>query len=165
MLDFNQLTLSGHIGKQPELRYTQAGQAVLSFSLATSRAIPDTTKQSGFGEVTVWTKVTLWGERAERIAERLEKGSYVLVTGRLEPTKTYTDKDGVIQHEPMSVTANDIKHFPKNNSLALSENVPSGKVGTYKENGQTVQATLPSKSRVANAREIFLVPEPEDTPF
>lgn len=164
MLDFNQLTLSGHIGKQPELRYTQAGQAVLSFSLATSRAIPDTTKPSGFGEVTVWTKVTLWGEKAERIAEKLEKGSYVLVTGRLEPTKTYTDKDGVLQHEPMSVTAQDIKHFPRNR--ALSENVPSGKVGTFKENGQTVQATLPSNSeRVKRAREIFLVPEPEDAPF
>jgi single-stranded DNA-binding protein len=136
----------------------------LSFSLATSRAIPDTTKPSGFGEVTVWTKVTLWGEKAERIAEKLEKGSYVLVTGRLEPTKTYTDKDGVLQHEPMSVTAQDIKHFPRNNSL--KENVPTGKVGTYKENGSTVQATLPSKSdRVQRAREIFLVPEPEDTPF
>lgn len=82
---WHKIIIVGHLGKKPEMRFTPAGQAVTSFSVATSR-----TYTSGAGEQvkeTLWARVSVWGKAAEACNTYLDKGSLVLVEGRLTPDK------------------------------------------------------------------------------
>ena len=83
---YHTLIIVGNLGKDPEMRYTPSGQAVTSFSVATSRQYT-----AGNGEQvkeTVWFRVSAWGKTAEVCNQYLKKGSKVLVEGRLTPDKT-----------------------------------------------------------------------------
>jgi single-strand DNA-binding protein len=86
----NKVILVGHLGRDAETKFTPAGAAVTSFSVATSRRWKD--QQSGeWKEETDWSNVTLW--RSENLANYLTKGKQVYVEGRLQ-TRSYEDKDG-----------------------------------------------------------------------
>ena len=85
-MSFNKITIVGNLGKDPELRYTPAGDAVCSFTLATN------TKHGG-NENTTWFKVTLWRKTAEAAAKYLTKGQPVYIEGRLS-IEEWTDKEG-----------------------------------------------------------------------
>jgi single-strand DNA-binding protein len=88
----NKVILIGNLGKDPEVRYTQGGQAVANLRIATSRSWTD--KQSGQRkEETEWHDVEVWGKQAEQCGEYLAKGRQVYVEGRLQ-TRSYDDKDG-----------------------------------------------------------------------
>ena len=92
MASLNKVMLIGNLGKDPEVRYTGSGQAVASFSLATSERFKN--KQSGeWEEKTEWHRVTLWGKQAEVAGEYLAKGKNVFIEGRLQ-TRKWTDRDG-----------------------------------------------------------------------
>lgn len=92
MASLNKVMLIGNLGKDPEVRYTGSGQAVASFSLATSERFKN--KQSGeWEEKTEWHRVTLWGKQAEVAGEYLAKGKTVFIEGRLQ-TRKWTDRDG-----------------------------------------------------------------------
>lgn len=84
-MSFNKIILVGNLGKDPELRYTPAGDAVCSFSLATNE------KHKG-ETTTTWFKITLWRQRAEAAAKYLTKGSPVYIEGRLN-IEEWTDRD------------------------------------------------------------------------
>ncbi|MDD2366437.1 MAG: single-stranded DNA-binding protein [Desulfuromonadaceae bacterium] len=95
MASLNKVMLIGNLGKDPEVRFTPAGQGVTSFSLATSEKFKD--KTSGeWVERTEWHKITLWGKLAELAGEYLSKGKTVYIEGRLQ-TRKY-DKDGVTHY-------------------------------------------------------------------
>lgn len=95
MASLNKVMLIGNLGKDPEVRFTASGQAVTSFSLATSEKFKD--KTSGeWVERTEWHKVTLWGKLAELAGEYLSKGKTVYIEGRLQ-TRKY-EKDGVTHY-------------------------------------------------------------------
>ena len=92
MASLNKVMLIGNLGKDPEVRYTASGQAVASFSLATSEKFKN--KQTNeWEEKTEWHKITLWGKTAEVAGEYLAKGRTVFIEGRLQ-TRKWTDKDG-----------------------------------------------------------------------
>lgn len=92
MASVNKVMLIGNLGKDPEVRYTAAGQAVASFSLATSERFKN--KQSGeWEEKTEWHRITLWGKQAEVAGEYLAKGKTIFVEGRLQ-TRKWTDQSG-----------------------------------------------------------------------
>ena len=77
------LTLVGFLGRDPEMDYTSSGQARTRFSVATNRKY-----KSAAGEElkeTTWFQVTSWGKQAEACNAFLQKGSLVLVQGRLVP--------------------------------------------------------------------------------
>jgi len=85
----NKVILIGHLGKDAETRFTPAGVAVTSFSVATNRRWKD--QQTGdWKEETDWTNVVLW--RQENLANYLTRGKQVFVEGRLQ-TRSYEDKD------------------------------------------------------------------------
>jgi single-strand DNA-binding protein len=80
---FHEITIIGHLGRQPEMRYTPSGQAVTNFSLAANRCYTN-----GNGEQvkeTIWFRVATWGRLAETCNQYLSKGRLVFVTGRLNP--------------------------------------------------------------------------------
>ncbi len=90
---FHTIILAGHLGRDPELRYTPDGQAVTSFSLAVADGFGDSKK-------TIWFRVSAWGKLGESCNEYLRKGSKALVEGRLAADKasggprTWEDQSG-----------------------------------------------------------------------
>lgn len=89
-MSFNKVILVGNLGRDPELRYTPAGMAVCSFSLATNEKRK---KDGEASEVVTWFKVTLFGKQATAAAEYLTKGRPVYIEGRLR-LEEWTDRDG-----------------------------------------------------------------------
>ena len=88
---FNKAILFGNLGADPELRFTQGGDAVLNIRLATTERYLDRNKQQQ--ERTDWHSVTVWGKRGEALAKILSKGSTIFVEGSIR-TSSYDDKDG-----------------------------------------------------------------------
>ncbi len=87
----NKVLLIGNLGKDPEMKYTQQGTPVTTFSMAVSR-----TWKSPDGQVkdeTEWFRVVAWQKLAETCNEYLHKGSKVYIEGRLQ-TREWTGQDG-----------------------------------------------------------------------
>lgn len=91
MASVNKVILIGHLGKDPEIRYTNNGTAVASFSIATTRRYKDSNDETK--EETEWHRITTWSRLAEIASEYLHKGSLVYVEGRLT-TRKWQDKEG-----------------------------------------------------------------------
>jgi len=88
----NNITILGNITRDPELRFTPSGTAVVSFGLAVNRNIQN--KKSGEWQTEVdFFNVTAWYKLAENCAESLSKGDRVLVSGRLSQD-SWEDKEG-----------------------------------------------------------------------
>lgn len=90
MNGLNSVTLGGNLTRDPELRCTQGGTAVLSMSVAVNES-----RKDGNGEWSDYPNyidMTLFGKRAESVSDYLSKGTYVAVTGRLHQNRW--EKDG-----------------------------------------------------------------------
>jgi single-strand DNA-binding protein len=83
---YHTIIIVGNLGRDPEMRYTPAGQAVTNFSVATSRQY--TGSDGNQVKETIWFRVSAWGKQAETCNQYLKKGSKVLVEGRLTPDPT-----------------------------------------------------------------------------
>ncbi len=91
MAGVNKVILVGHLGRDPELRYTQSGQAVANFTLATSESY---SKRDGEREErTEWHRIVAWGRLAEICAEYLSKGRQIYIEGRIQ-TREWEDREG-----------------------------------------------------------------------
>ncbi|HIJ89586.1 MAG: single-stranded DNA-binding protein [Desulfobulbaceae bacterium] len=87
----NKVILIGNLGKDPEVRYSQAGAAIASFNVATTETWK---KQDGSKEeLTEWHRIVAFGRLGEICGEYLSKGSKVFIEGRLQ-TRKWDDKDG-----------------------------------------------------------------------
>lgn len=90
----NKVILVGNLGRDPEVRRTTSGDAIVNLNVATS----ETWKDKATGErkeKTEWHRVVIFNENLARVAEQyLHKGSKVYLEGALQ-TRKYTDKDGV----------------------------------------------------------------------
>ena len=91
MAGVNKVILVGHLGADPEIRYTPSGMAVCKLRLATTRRYTD--KQGNRQEETAWHRVEAWGKTAEICGQSLAKGKQVYMEGRLK-YGSY-EKDGV----------------------------------------------------------------------
>jgi single-strand DNA-binding protein len=103
----NKVMLIGNLGKDPEVRYTQGGQAVANLRIATSRSWTD--KQSGQRkEETEWHDVEVWGKQAEQCGEYLAKGRQVFVEGRLKTDK-WQDKQSGQERSRVKIVADSVR--------------------------------------------------------
>ncbi len=92
MASVNLCIFVGHLGKDPETRYTAGGDAVANFSIACTESWKD--KQSGEKkELTEWVRCSTFGKLAEICGQYLKKGSQVYIEGKMQ-TRKWTDKDG-----------------------------------------------------------------------
>ena len=87
----NKAILVGNLGMDPELKFTQGGQAVLRIRLATTESFVN--KSGERQERTDWHTVVVWGKRAESLNKILSKGRSIWVEGRIQ-TRSWEDKDG-----------------------------------------------------------------------
>lgn len=90
-MSVNKAILIGHLGGNPELRYTASGQAVANFSMATNEVFND--KEGNKQERTTWHKVVAWGKLAEICGEYLTKGKMVYIEGTIQHSK-WEDREG-----------------------------------------------------------------------
>ncbi len=88
---YQRTVVVGHLGRDPELRYTPSGQAVCSFSVATTRRWTDRSGQDQ--EKTTWFRVSVWGKQAESCHQFLKKGRLVLVEGEVDAS-SWMGQDG-----------------------------------------------------------------------
>jgi single-strand DNA-binding protein len=100
----NKVLLIGHLGRDPEMRYTPSGRPVTSFSLATSRSW--TSAEGERHEETEWFNIVAWGNLAEICKEYLTKGQQIYVEGRLQ-TRGWEDETGK-KHFRTEVVANEM---------------------------------------------------------
>ena len=91
MASLNKVFLIGNLTRAPELRYTPSGAAVADMRLAVSRRY--TTQSGEKREDTCFLNVVVWGKSAENCSQYLDKGSPILVEGRLQ-TRDWETKDG-----------------------------------------------------------------------
>ena len=91
MASVNKVILVGNLGRDPELRYTQGGQAVGNFSIATTENFNN--REGQRQERTEWHRIVVWGKTAENCAQYLSKGRSVYLEGRLQ-TREWENKEG-----------------------------------------------------------------------
>lgn len=112
------IEIAGHLGADPETRFTPNGQKVTTLRIATN------TRKSGKDE-TVWWRVTIWGERFDKMMPYLKKGSAVIVIGEMGKPEVYTDKEGRPQVS-LDLTAEIIRFSPFGKSERSEGNANSG---------------------------------------
>ncbi|MCY3903835.1 MAG: single-stranded DNA-binding protein [Caldilineaceae bacterium] len=89
---YQQITLIGNLGRDPEMRYTPSGTPVTSFNVAVNRSW---TGQDGQRQdKTTWFRISAWQRLAETCNQFLTKGQRVLVVGEVEEPSTWTDREG-----------------------------------------------------------------------
>ena len=107
-----QATVTGNVGKAPELRTAQSGKQVASFSVAS------TAKKDG---PTTWVDVVCFDEQADVVSQRLKKGDRVVVSGRLA-LETYEKRDGS-QGSSLRMLADEVGHslrWPKRETVGAA---------------------------------------------
>ena len=103
---YQQITLIGNVGNDPEMRFTPSGIAVTTFSLAINKSwtTPDGQRQ----DRTTWFRVTTWRKTAEIVSQYLTKGRQVMVIGEIDEARPWTDRDGELR-ALLEVTAQIVK--------------------------------------------------------
>lgn len=83
----NQMTIMGHLGADPEVRFTSSGQKVTTLRVAANQ-------RRGGKDETFWWRVTIWGESFDKVLSYFKKGSAIIVSGEMLKPEIYTNKEG-----------------------------------------------------------------------
>jgi single-strand DNA-binding protein len=134
--------IAGHLGADPEVRMTATGQKVTTFRMAVN-----VRKQNQ--DKTVWWRVTVFGDRFEKMMPYIKKGSAVLVFGTMNPPEIYQDKMGNSQIS-MEIIADSIQFSPFGKSGNTNESTEQAAApqGGY---SQSYQPVPPSRVPAFNA--------------
>ena len=127
----NKVMIIGHLGRDPDMRYTPSGRPVTTFPVATSRSW--NTVDGERHTETEWFNVVAWGNLAEICKQYLTKGQQVYIEGRLQ-TRKWEDKEG-IKHTAVEIVANEMMMLgerkdsynnSQNNTEEPAENLDNG---------------------------------------
>jgi single-strand DNA-binding protein len=110
---YSKTIVVGHLGRDPELRFTPSGQQVCSFSVATSRSWTDQSGQQQ--EKTTWFRVTAWGKLGELCNQYLAKGRLVLVEGEVDAS-AWTSQTGELRAS-LEITARNVRFLGGRDSV------------------------------------------------
>ena len=95
----NTITVTGNVGRDPEIKFSQSGTAILKFTVADTSGRDDNKK-------TQWWNIVCFGDLAENVAASINKGTRVQVLGKVQREK-YTGQDGV-EKERTEILADDV---------------------------------------------------------
>lgn len=158
--NINTVVIAGRTTKDPEIKVTPSGTAVLSLSLA----VNDTKKnaQGEWEEIANFFDCVLFGERAERIAQYIIKGSKLTVNGRLHQNR-WQAQDGT-NRSSVSIIVQDIELPPRTQ--------PQGTGESYEDYTQTPQPTQPvqptqaaQSNRLIDVQTTVAAPKPAPQPI
>ncbi|MEZ4675446.1 MAG: single-stranded DNA-binding protein [Caldilineaceae bacterium] len=120
---YQQITLVGNLGSDPEMRFTSSGVPVASFSLAVNRSW---TGQDGQRQdKTTWFRISVWNKQAEIVSQYLSKGRQVLVVGEMEDARAFTDRDGNLRAS-LEVRANTVRFLGQRGDNMSGADMGSG---------------------------------------
>ncbi|MBM3198204.1 MAG: single-stranded DNA-binding protein [Chlamydiae bacterium] len=97
----NQAFIAGHLGADPEVRFTSSGQKVTTLRVGA---------RGRKGE-SIWWKASVWGEQFDKMIAYLKKGSPIMVFGEISKPEIYTDKEGKPQTS-LQITATNLLFSP-----------------------------------------------------
>ena len=120
MLNLNKVMLIGNLTRDPELRYTPAGQSVTSFTIATNRRWTDSTTGEA-KESAEFTDIVAWGKLAETCNQILAKGKRVYAEGRLQ-TRSWEGNDGLKRYKT-EIVAESIIALDRPDENTYSKNI------------------------------------------
>lgn len=116
----NKVFLLGNLGRDPEVRFTNGGQAVANFTMATTESWKD--KEGQRQEKTEWHRIVVWGKLAELCGQHLRKGRQVCVEGQLQ-TREWEDKEGAKQRTT-EIVAREVTFLGKRDDAPADSTVP-----------------------------------------
>ena len=149
---YQSVTIIGHLGQDPEMRYTNTGVPVASFSVATKKSWTD--NQGQRQEKTVWFRVSSWQKQAEIVTQYLKKGSKVHVVGEIEEPRVFTDRDGNAR------SSLEMRAFTVTFLDSRSDSQQQGGPAPVQNNGSAAPA------QQASTQPAYMTPPtPEDIPF
>jgi single-strand DNA-binding protein len=133
---YNKTTFVGHLGNDPEMRYTPSGTPVTSFNVATNDQY--TSEKGEIIKTTTWYRCTAWGKLGEVCNQYIRKGSKVLVEGKLTPDRN-TGRPRIWVRQDGTASADyELKVLEIHFMEGRNENVPAG----------NVESTVPEPSQV-----------------
>ena len=100
----NKTTIAGHLGADPEVRFTSTGKKVTTLRVAART-------RKGAQDDTIWWKVTIWGEQFDKMISFFKKGSPIIVYGELLKPEIFQDREGKSQIS-MELRAIDLQFSP-----------------------------------------------------
>lgn len=118
MAAFNKVILIGYLTDTPELKQTQTGISVASFTIGVNRRYSAEGKQE-----TDFINIVCWRKTAEFVCRYFGKGSAILVCGSLQ-TRTYTDRDGIKRHAS-EVVADEAAFVERKSESAQTGGIPA----------------------------------------
>ncbi len=124
------LIITGRLGREPEMRFTPAGQQVTNFSVATDRRY--TTAEGEKKIVTTWFNIEVWGKLAEVCNQYLHKGNQVGIIGRLKDPRVYQAQDGTWKASTIEVVAESVEFL-----------TPKGTNGAEEPEAEAVAEEIP----------------------
>ncbi len=113
----NFITIAGHMGADPEVRFTSSGQKVSTLRVACH------SKRAGKDE-TIWWKVTIWGEQFDKMLPYFKKGSPIIVVGELTKPEIFTDREGKPQIS-LNIVASSLQFSPFGKTGEKREEAPA----------------------------------------
>lgn len=114
--------IAGRLGKDADSRFTTSGQKVTTMTVATN------IRKAGKDE-TVWWRVTIWGDRYDKMMPYLKKGSAIIVVGEMNMPNIWTDKEGRPQVN-LELTAEIVRFSPFGGPERPGEEKPAGAQST-----------------------------------
>ena len=123
---YQNTTIVGNLGRDPEMRYTQDGVPVTNFSVATNERWTDRDGQPQ--ERTTWFRVTAWRKMAEACNQYLSKGKQVFVEGRVSAS-AWVPKDGGDPRATLELTARTVKFLGRREPAAGEVEGPPAEMG------------------------------------
>lgn len=139
---YQSVTIAGRVGASPELRYSPNGVAVTNMSVVTSEKYK---KDDGsLVESKAWWRVVVWGKQAESCSQYLDKGSLVLIEGKIITddsgnVEAYMRKDGT-PAASLKLKANSVKFLSSKNN---GEQAQSGVVTNIDDTSPIDEDSLP----------------------
>ena len=153
----NNITLAGRLGTDPEVRFTPSGQKVTSFSMATN-------SRKGGKDETTWWRITVWGERLDKMIQYLKKGSAIIVVGELHKPEIYTDRNGNPQVS-MEVTAEILKFSPFGKGQQEGNGETSYQAGATSNSFESQASTTSESAGIAMGTGPDSMVDDEEIPF
>ena len=152
MAGLNKVILVGNLGRDPEMRYTQNGIAVCSFSLATSETYRDRTSGEKVTQ-TEWHNIILWRGLAETAEKYLRKGSAVYIDGKIR-TRKWEDQQGQTRYTT-EIIADTMQMLDRRDSSTAPSQAAA----------QPTVAPEQPVSASEQPADVTAPPEPDDLPF
>lgn len=126
MINLNKVMLMGNLTRDPELRYTPAGIAVVTLGLAVNKSFVDKNGQKQ--KEVCFINIIAWNKLAENCNEYLAKGRGIFVEGRLK-SRTWTTNDGQ-KRSTIEIVANNIQFMPKTQPITTGTTTKNNTTST-----------------------------------